>query len=81
MFKNLLQIEEVAERTGLKLNSLYAYRSRGILPPPRLRFGNVMLFAKEDISYFIRNYKGRPARRDSVRLKKRSRISVRRRRK
>jgi hypothetical protein len=34
-----------------------------LLPPPRMRVGNVTLYAKEDIAFFMKTHRGRKTRR------------------
>ena len=66
MFDGHIRIEEVARLTGLSRNTLYTYCRKGMLPPPRLRVGPVMLFHPEDIAVFIQYHKGNPKTRKGV---------------
>jgi excisionase family DNA binding protein len=57
-----LRVEDVAERTGYTVGTVYEYVRKGVLPPPRERVGTTMLFAAEDIAFFNRTRRKRRAR-------------------
>lgn len=60
-----LRIADVARSLGLTLGTCYNLSAAGVLPPPRLTIGTAHLYAREDIAFFKRTYRGRPARRKS----------------
>jgi DNA-binding transcriptional MerR regulator len=58
-----LRVEDVAKRTSYTVGTVRQYVSRGVLPPPRERIGNVTLFAAEDIRFYLQTRPKRKAKR------------------
>jgi excisionase family DNA binding protein len=61
----LLTIEQLAERLGLKANTLYAWRHQGKMPDPDQRYGRLMLWRwatieRCDVPVIQRRVIGRP---------------------
>jgi hypothetical protein len=63
----------IAKATGFTAATAREYGSRGMLPPPQKRDGKTLLFAREDVRYFMRTHNGRPNARKSAKPRKRSR--------
>lgn len=47
---NLLTLSQVAERLGLTMGTVSAYRSRGKMPEPDLQYGRTPLWKPETIT-------------------------------
>ncbi|HMD46282.1 MAG TPA: citrate/2-methylcitrate synthase [Acidimicrobiales bacterium] len=62
----LLDSEEAARRLGVKVSTLYAYVSRGLLTPEREVGGRRSLYALDDVERLAR--RSRPGRADGPRL-------------
>jgi predicted site-specific integrase-resolvase len=74
--KRFLRMADVAELSGLTLGTCRVYKSRGWLPEPVKRIGNVQFFDRPTVRAYLEIHnagKVRPDLRKSVRRKRRAR--------
>ena len=53
--KDWLTTTDIAQQTGLKIDTIYTYRKRNTLPEPDHQIGKVPLWTKETVDNWLKN--------------------------
>lgn len=55
---HLVSLGDFAERSGVKYDTVTAYRTRGMLPPPAAMLGRVPVWTRRQLNDWLRNRPG-----------------------